>query len=38
MKASSFETLLVWYKYSISPEHTKDYLINPKVIAKLFDG
>jgi hypothetical protein len=28
----------VWCKYSVRPERTKDYLINPEVIPKKFDG
>jgi hypothetical protein len=28
----------VWCKYSVRPERTKDYLINPEVLPKKFDG
>jgi hypothetical protein len=28
----------LWCKYSVRPERTKDYLINPKVLPKKFDG
>jgi hypothetical protein len=31
-------SLPVWCKYSVRPERTKDYSINPKTIPKKFDG
>ncbi|MFZ2096921.1 MAG: hypothetical protein WAV05_09805 [Anaerolineales bacterium] len=37
-KAVVLDEKVVWCKYSVRPERTKDYLINPKVLPKKFDG